>query len=52
MVLLSELSENPNDVLIQGPTGSEISNISISPDRSHILVGDIKGKVLWSPLWE
>ena len=52
MVLLSELSENPNDVLIQSPTGSEISNISISPDRSHILVGDIKGKVLWSPLWE
>lgn len=52
MVLLSELSEHPNDVLIQNPTGSEVSNISISPDRSHILVGDSKGQILWSPLWE
>ena len=50
-VLLSEIDETKKAFPIRSQTGSEVSVISISSDKSHILIGDIKGRVLWSPLW-
>ena len=51
-VLLSELDENKNPFVIRNPKGSEISAIAISPNRSHILIGDSDGNILWSTLWK
>ena len=51
-VLLSELDENKSPFVIRNPKGSEISAISVSSNRSHILIGDIEGNILWSPLWK
>ena len=51
-VLLSELDENKNPFVIRNPKGFEISAISISSNRSHILIGDAEGNILWSPLWK
>ena len=50
-VLLSEIDETKKAYPIRNQTGAEVSVISISSDKSYILIGDIKGRVLWSPLW-
>ena len=50
-VLLSEIDESKKAFPIRSSTGFEVSAISISSDRSYILIGDINGHVLWSPLW-
>ncbi len=50
-VILSELDEKKNDYIMRNPTGSEVSAIAVTPDRSHILIGDEKGSILWSSLW-
>ena len=50
-VLLSELNEQKKANIIRHPTGSEVSAIAVTSNRSHILIGDAKGNVLWSSLW-
>ena len=50
-VLSSEIDESKKAFPIRSSTGFEVSAISISSDRSYILIGDINGHVLWSPLW-
>ena len=50
-VLLSELNEQKKANIIRHPTGSEVSVIAVTSNRSHILIGDAKGNVLWSSLW-
>ena len=49
-VFFSEVDEYKNPILIQNPTGLEISAISSLPDCSHVLIGDIRGNILLSPL--
>ena len=50
-VLLSELNEQKKANIIRHATGSEVSAIAVTSNRSHILIGDAKGNVLWSSLW-
>ncbi|GIR79839.1 MAG: hypothetical protein CM15mP81_13490 [Alphaproteobacteria bacterium] len=50
-VLLSEIDENKNANIIRNPTGAEVTTIALTSDRSHILIGDSKGSILWSTLW-
>ena len=50
-VILSEIDETKKSYLIRNATGSEVTAISISNDKSHILIGDAMGNILWSPLW-
>ena len=50
-VVLSEIDETKKSYLIRNATGSEVTAISISNDKSHILIGDAMGNILWSPLW-
>ena len=49
-VFFSEVDEYKNPILIQNQTGLEISAISSLPDCSHVLIGDIRGNILLSPL--
>jgi hypothetical protein len=49
--VLSEIDETKKSYLIRNATGSEVTTISISNDKSHILIGDAMGNILWSPLW-
>lgn len=48
LVLLSEIDEKKNSITVRNSTGSEVSAIVVSASRSHILIGDIKGNILWS----
>ena len=50
-VVLSEIDETKKSYLIRNATGSEVTTISISNDKFHILIGDAMGNILWSPLW-
>ena len=50
-VVLSEIDETKKSYLVRNATGSEVTAISISNDKSHILIGDAMGNILWSPLW-
>ena len=50
-VLFSEIDETKKSYPIRSQTGYEVSVISISSDKKYILIGDIKGNVLCSPLW-
>ena len=50
-VLLSEVDDRKNPFVVRNPKGYEISAISLSSDRSYILIGDLGGNILWSPLW-
>ena len=46
-----EINENKNANIIRNPTGAEVTTIALTSDRSHILIGDSKGSILWSTLW-
>lgn len=50
-VLLAEMDESKEVVVLKGSSGTEVTAIAISATRSHILIGDAKGRVLWSTLW-
>ena len=50
-VVLSEIDETKKSYLIRNATGFEVTAISISNDKSHILIGDAMGNIIWSPLW-
>ena len=50
LVLLSEIDEKKNSITVRNPTGSEVSAIVVSKSREDILIGDIKGNVLWSSI--
>lgn len=50
-VLLAELDEGKEGIVLRGSTGTEVTAIAVSASRSHILIGDAKGHVLWSTLW-
>ena len=47
----SEVDDRKNPFVVRNPKGYEISAISLSSDRSYILIGDLGGNILWSPLW-
>lgn len=50
-VLLAELDESKDAIVLRGSTGAEVTAIAVSASLSHVLIGDAKGHVLWSPLW-
>ncbi len=50
-VLLAELNENKETIVVKRPNQVEITAIAVSASRSHILIGDEKGQILWTPLW-
>ena len=49
-VLMAELDETKDAFVLRGSTDAEVTAIAITPSRSHVLVGDAKGHVLWTPL--
>ena len=50
-VLLAELDESKSAIPIKGSTGREVTAIGITKSLSHLLIGDAKGQILWTPLW-
>lgn len=50
-VLLAELDETKDAVVLRGSKGAEVTAIAVTASRSHVLIGDAKGRILWSPLW-
>lgn len=50
-VLLAELDESKSAIPIKGSTGKEVTAIGITKSLSHLLIGDAKGQILWTPLW-
>lgn len=50
-VLLAELDETKEDIVVRGSTGADVTAIALSASLSHLLVGDAKGHVLWTPFW-
>ncbi len=50
-VLLAELDETKDAIVIRGSTGAEVTAIAVSGSLSHLLVGDVRGHLLWAPLW-
>ena len=51
-VLLAELDEAKDAVVVRGSTGAEVTAIATTRSLSHVLIGDAKGGVLWTTLWE
>ncbi len=51
-VLLAELYNTKEPIVIRGSAGAEVSAIAVTESRSHVLIGDAKGGVLWATLWE
>ncbi|MEM7059085.1 MAG: WD40 repeat domain-containing protein [Pseudomonadota bacterium] len=49
-VLLEELDETKEAMVLRVPTGTEVAGIAVAQSRSHILIGDVKGSVLWASL--
>ena len=50
-VLMAELDEAKDAFVLRGSTDAEVTAIAVAPSRSHVLVGDAGGHVLWAPLW-
>ena len=50
-VLLSEIDESTKPIQIRSSSGSEVSIIAVSSNCKYILIGDMKGNILWSSLW-
>ena len=50
-VLLSELDESKETIIMKSPNNSGVTAIAVSDCLSHLLIGDEKGQVLWTPLW-
>lgn len=49
-VLMAEIDETKDAFVLRGSTDAEVTAIAVTPSRSHVLVGDAKGHVLWAPL--
>ncbi|MEM9813454.1 MAG: WD40 repeat domain-containing protein [Pseudomonadota bacterium] len=49
-VLLGELDDTKDGIVLRGSTGTEVTAIAVTASRSHILIGDAQGYVLWAPL--
>ena len=50
-VVLTELDEDKENIIVKSPSNAEVTAIAISSSRSHVLIGDIEGQILWTPLW-
>ena len=50
-VVLAELDKGKDTVVLRGSTGAEVTAIAITLNQSHLLIGDSKGQILWTPLW-
>ena len=50
-VLLAELQENQETIIVKSPAKAQVTAIAVSASRSHLLIGDEKGQVLWTTLW-
>ena len=50
-VLLAELDEKKKAIVLREATGRSVTAIAITGSGSHLLIGDDKGKILWTPLW-
>ncbi len=51
-VVLAELDDaKESSVVIRGSTGTEVTAIAVTESRSHVLIGDARGSVLWTTLW-
>ncbi|MEM7191438.1 MAG: WD40 repeat domain-containing protein [Pseudomonadota bacterium] len=50
-VLLGEVDETKEAVVLRGSTGAEVTALALTVSSSHVLIGDAKGSVLWTPFW-
>ena len=51
-VYLSQIENTNNTIIIRSFTGSEVSAIATTEDRSHVLIGDMGGNILWTSIWD
>ena len=51
-VYLSQIENTNNTIIIRSFTGSEVSTIATTEDRSHVLIGDMGGNILWTSIWD
>ena len=51
-VFLSQIENTNNTIIIRSFTGSEVSAIAVTEDRSHVLIGDMGGNILWTSIWD
>ena len=49
---LSQIENTNNTIIIRSFTGSEVSAIAVTEDRSHVLIGDMGGNILWTSIWD
>tara|TARA_B100001769_G_C21823871_1_gene447674 strand:- start:48 stop:695 length:648 start_codon:yes stop_codon:yes gene_type:complete len=50
-VLLAELDEKKKAIVLREGTGAAVTAIAVTNSGSHLLIGDDKGKILWTALW-
>mgnify|MGYP001162736355 CR=1 FL=1 len=48
-VLLAELDEKKKAIVCREATGVAVTAIAVTDSRSHLLIGDAKGGILWTP---
>ena len=41
-----------NPIIIRSFTGSEVSAIAMTDDKSSIFIGDMSGNTLWTSIWD
>ena len=50
-VLLAELDEKKKSIVLREAIVRSVTAIAVTGSGSHLLIGDDKGKILWTPLW-
>ena len=51
-VFLSQIENENNTIIIRSFTGSEVSAIARTDDKSSIFIGDMNGNTLWTSIWD
>ena len=51
-VFLSQIENENNTIIIRSFTGSEVSAIAMTDDKSSIFIGDMNGNTLWTSIWD
>ena len=51
-VFLSQIENENNTIIIRSFTGSEVSAIAMTDDKSSIFIGDMSGNTLWTSIWD
>ena len=51
-VFLSQIENENNTKIIRSFTGSEVSAIAMTDDKSSIFIGDMSGNTMWTSIWD